>query len=394
MSTAMKMIFSARSCEQSLQSSFYTGTVGLKLEGTIPRAFSPRKFILFSPISTKSKFKSGISIRIEGVSSYLKSQGIQTVIVDKIRTPRKADYTYLLVSTKKDSISYSAARNIEDKSKVIVDLYTPLILEKELTFSKYKPFDWVKKNSQKDNIKLILSKGSHFFVANKRQKEYWLTFSEQESLNLTNRQISVIPTGYSQKSIKPSPQKKILWFGGIYPWMNPYPLIEAFKKITDSDQEWKLKILGGFHPETGYQKIYKDVTSKLKTIPKNRLEILPWLPAKDLNKNLADVSFCVNLVKESKEDFYSHRVRLLTVLNAGIPILTNGKDTISDLAVEKLAGEKVHARVNELYEKMSSLINNKRLVKKMRDNALKVQNDFIKENLSDKNFKSFVKKSA
>ena len=91
--------------------------------------------------------------------------------------------------------------------------------------------------------------------------------------------------------------------------------------------------MGGFHPDTGYKDIYRKVESLSKEkISSYQLEFIPWQPENNLGKYFKDAAFAVHLAKSTPEDYYAHRVRLLTLLSAGTPVLTSGKDVISDLA--------------------------------------------------------------
>lgn len=302
-----------------------------------------KNIVIFSPIP-KQKESSGISIRIEELKSVFRGHGIKTIVHHSLEDYKENinDVIYAMVSTKPESISSKVVDGLKGHD-LIVDLYTPIFLEKNVSLSTWNPIDWLTKYKNKKSVKKIISAGKYFFVANKRQKEYWKEITRSLHIPIKENRIYIIPTGAPPLKIPEFKNKKvILWFGGIYPWMNPQPLVKALSQIIKKDRKWKLRFLGGFHPKTGYGDTYKKVVEDAqKYLPKRNLEIIPWQQNADLPKYLNDVAFAVHLPRKSPEDYFAHRVRLLTLLNAGIPIITSGTDLISDLIAEYKTGLKI-----------------------------------------------------
>jgi len=295
---------------------------------------------------------------------------------------------YLLISTKPDSVYSKKLAQLNSSQELIIDLYTPIFLEKELTLSKWKPQDWLTRFRNKEMIKKFLRRGNHYLVANHRQRDYWLETSKNLGVPLKLNDISVLPTGsgISQRStlsVQRSVERKvILWFGGIYPWMDPEPLIEAFGRICRKYPKWKLRILGGLQPGTGYKDRYEKLINKAKAlIPDSQLQIVDWQKNEDLDEYLEDVAFAVHLAKDSPEDYYSHRVRLLTLLNSWIPVITSGKDVISKLLVKEGAGNKVSDGADHLDNILRKLLSLKKAIWKLQKNTGKIQEKFIKSEL-------------
>jgi glycosyltransferase involved in cell wall biosynthesis len=145
--------------------------------------------------------------------------------------------------------------------------------------------------------------------------------------------------------------------------MDPEPLIEAFSLVAPKYPEWKLRFLGGFHPDTGYRKLYQHVESLARSkISSKQLEFIPWQPEKNLGKYLKDVAFAVHLAKPTLEDYYAHRVRLLTLLKAGIPVITGGKDVVSDLIDEIKAGIKLEGSVEDLVNRLEMVMTDSKIL--------------------------------
>ena len=305
-------------------------------------------------MNKNEQIQSGISIREKQVKLWLGG--------------KKFKGEYLLISTKPDSIYSKKLAKLKPDQILIVDLYTPIFLEKELTLSKWKPQDWLIRFRNKEMVKKFLRRGNHFLVANHRQIDYWLETSNSLGIPLKLNDISVFPTGsgISQRSTfsvqRSADRNVVLWFGGIYPWMDPLPLVEAFGRLASKFPDWRLRFLGGWHPETGYKIIYRKLEELgRQKIPKEQLEFIPWQTEKNLEKYFKDVAFAVHLVKLTLEDYYAHRVRLLTLLEAGIPVITGGRDVISELIDETKAGVKVDGSVDSLVSELRMVMSNPRI---------------------------------
>lgn len=348
------------------------------------------KIVVCSPVPFGPGNESGIHIRLKGIVKYLRDNGHTVRIIDQYRQNAimRFEFVYCLVSTKKDSITYEVIQNLNRKNiKIITDLYTPILLEKDTTYSSSNLLEYLTRRKQISIIQKILSASTYFVVANSRQKDYWLTTSKKLHQPIKSQFISTIPTGYpSTIDFTRKPENVIAWFGGIYPWLDPAPLINSFASLAPSFPSWRLRIIGGYYPSTGYQKIFKIFSNELKNISSNQIENIPWQKPFKLLRYLKDISFAVHLPKITMEDYYAHRIRLLTLMNYNIPVATSGRDLISKLIIDIHAGWKISNNGIKLQNQLSDLMKNSNSISKMSANTSKVQLKFLNNELSDKIF--------
>lgn len=346
-----------------------------------------KRILLISPISRTSQ-SSGITIRVGQLKDKFESLGFKADMTDSLTDQiDKYDYVYIMVSTKENSISSQVAKSQANK-KLIVDLYTPLFLEKEASMTKWNLLDFLNRKRSREAVGNIIKAGTYFLLANKRQKKYWQKIAKRFNYSLQKNHMLTVPTGVPPLAVKRAKSHKvILWFGGIYPWMDPYTMINAFALVAPRYKGWKLHLLGGFHPKTGYQDIFKRSVNRIeKKIPKDQYQIIPWQTLNELPKFFEDVAFSVHIPKQTPEDYYSHRTRILTLLNCGIPIITSGRDAISDLLVKEKAGTYSKQDERALAEEISKLIDSPRTIKLWSKNAKKIEEKYLKAESEPINF--------
>jgi len=358
-----------------------------------------KSITILSPQPLASKTLTGLEIRIKEIKKWFLRRGFKVYLLDSFdeKVIGHSNVVYTPVSTNSLSVGHQFISENRCNKPLVIDLYTPILLEKEASFSHFNPLHQYIRFKKQSLVKKMVKYGAHFLLANHRQQNYWLNFIKSYGVNAKTNDFSVIPTGAPRIKVDLLPflqRKAILWFGGIYPWMNPWPLIDAFSKLAQDYPDWKLRVLGGFQPKTGYGIIYRDIIQRAKRLlPESQLEVIPWQKPKELPKYLKDVAFAVHLPHNSLEDYYAHRVRLLTLLNAGIPIMTSGQDTISDLLIEKKAGIRISNDFKDIIVALDKTLSiTKRISSKRTQNTQKVGEYFIKTQTKQDALLQFINK--
>ena len=338
----------------------------------------------------------GTTLRIEGIKDWFQHRGFKIAATSHVDTKLLKNFNllYLIVSTKKISLAANILKYLTPKNKLIIDLYNPIFLEKALSRNKLSNF--LRSYREEGTVRKQLARGNHFLVANKNQLKFW--FEKFKVLKIKNppKQFSVLPTGIQTKKIKKNTTVKfrnrniIVWFGGMYPWMNPSILIRGFSNIVRKYPNLKLRIIGGYNPKSQYLKIFtKNLKLAEKLIAPRNLEISKWQKDGKMGRIFEDVLVAVHIPLVTSEDVYSHRIRLLTLVNNAVPVITTGKDIISKTITSCKAGYKAKAQVHEI-ERAIIKMTKPEIFQKMSKSALKVQEKFIQDNLNIKNLLSFL----
>jgi len=266
----------------------------------------------------------------------------------------KFDAVIIGIATNKDSIYYKYSK-LKSKSPIIVDMYYAIIFEKLITLEN----SWSGNRVFKEKLKVlngILSSGDRFICATLQQKDYLLgMMSSIGSINTSNfRQelVSIAPTlidtTFKKNKVKKlrngsqfdKNDKIVLWLGGIYPWFDPGPLIQAMPRVIKNAKHIKLLILGGKHPNIEYKSFYDKalaLAQKSGLLGKNII-FMDWVDEKQSYAYIKEVDLNVILSQNTLEDKYAFRTRIIAPTLLGIPSITNGSDYISNLIKKHGAG--------------------------------------------------------
>lgn len=337
----------------------------------------------------------GLSLRVWSIARIL-CQAIEVTIATKsgqngidkngikfIKLPRRInwkklcdnyDYIYILQSSLFQSIGFRYAIS-KIKKPAIVDCYTPLLFEK-LTYIDKSPDPDGRIYEATETIKTILSTGTIFLCATAPQTDYLRGYLT----HCGNFNPAVFPIRTMEKFArvkKSNWNKEVLWFGGVYPWMDINPVIRAVLKLKTTMPELKFTVLGPkFRQTLGFEADWENIWLSIKQIERNRLKIIEWVPFNRLNQVLANFSLAVSWAKITPEDRLAYRSRLISLLWRGIPLVTNGEDEVSELAVRFGVAVKLDTEA-QLAPTINKLIKNQTLLNKMSENAGRLI-DFLK----------------
>ena len=222
-------------------------------------------------------------------------------------------------------------------------------------------------NTQAVEITNQLAKIGDFYVCgNERQRDLWMgflasnrrvnpnTFGEDQSLrNL----IDVVGMGFPEQPPQPGvilkgvhPQipedsQVVLWGGGLWNWLDPLSLIEAWPLVLKSLPKARLVFTGKRHPnpQVPAHKMVERAIALAGEVGEIDRSILfvEWLPYEEREKALCEASIGVVLHPLHVETRYSIRTRVLDYIWADLPILITEGDVISEWVEENQLGKVV-----------------------------------------------------
>ncbi|MGF1526621.1 MAG: glycosyltransferase [Candidatus Competibacterales bacterium] len=117
----------------------------------------------------------------------------------------------------------------------------------------------------------------------------------------------------------------VLFFGGVYDWYDPLPLLAALGQLLASEPRLKLVFVrvpqgGDTTPQTALAKL--EAAAAATGWLGERVVVIPWFPYAQRGAFYRDIDLAVVLHRPSLETALSFRIRLLDYLNAGVAVLT------------------------------------------------------------------------
>jgi GT2 family glycosyltransferase/glycosyltransferase involved in cell wall biosynthesis len=248
----------------------------------------------------------------------------------------------------------------------IVDLYDPRELEKlaeSLTIQEQYHLGIDLESML--HLRLEGAAGDFFICANERQRDFWLgallaagrinTLTYAQDPTLRNL-IDVVPFG--MPSLPPQKQRNVLkgvhsgiepqdkvlfWNGGLWQWFDPLTLVDALVEVLRTRTDVKLYFAAGYHfnletvPE---MPIYERVVERCRELDLLDRHVFfgDWIPYDERGDYLLEADLSVSTHLPTLESQFSSRTRLLDCIWAGLPIISNDGDPLSDVIVEHELG--------------------------------------------------------
>lgn len=254
------------------------------------------------------------------------------------------------------------------RTRLVVDLYDPTILE-NLHYYLNEPLDMQQALNQHGvNITNLISRlGDYFICGNERQRDFWLgllaangrinprSFSADPSLRAL---IDVVGIGFPDRPLQasqpfirgvhpniPEDAQIVLWGGGIWNWLDPLTLIQAWPEVIHQFPKARLVFLGTRHPNplvpvhemaTKAQNLAEEIGEKDRSII-----FIEWVSYQERELLLNEANIGASLHPIHVETRYSIRTRVLDYLWARLPVLVTDGDITSEWVNQYQLGEVV-----------------------------------------------------
>lgn len=253
------------------------------------------------------------------------------------------------------------------KTRVVVDLYDPFVLE-NLHYYLHEPLENQEKlNQHAISVTNRLAQIGDFFICgNERQRDYWLgVLTANERANPRNFMqdptllslIAIVGIGFPKREPQhrpflrgldprvPGDARIVLWGGGIWNWLDPLTLIKAWPEVVAAHPKARLVFLGTRHPNPQVprhemaeksEKLAEEIGEKDRSIL-----FFEWLSYDDRESLLCESDIGVTLHPIQVETRFSIRTRILDYFWARLPVLITDGDVTSEWVKKYGLGEVV-----------------------------------------------------
>lgn len=262
------------------------------------------------------------------------------------------DFDTVIVSYCMGDLSVGIANSIKANQQLVLDCYVPIYVEISARGSDNLKGEYAAFNGEVDRWAAVLRRGDIYLCANPNQKRYYQgVLSALGRINPATYEddsILVVPYGiYRDKPVvksqpitqilgkqKEPDYKKILWFGGIYPWFDLRTLVDATKKINKTVPA-KLVIVGAknpFNAHPDFVKRYDQFMEYVNSNQENKENIIfqDWVEFNSRADWYLDSDLVILINKTGNENELAWRTRLVDYVWADLPILTNGGDPLGE----------------------------------------------------------------
>lgn len=273
----------------------------------------------------------------------------------KIRTPDRAlkkrinDFDFIIAKPE----AVSAFRLPRTRGKLILDLYCPSFLE-NLEAGRFRP-------TEITVLKKIMRRADHFICANQRQKDLYLGLLLGIKPPLPDP-IGIVPTGISStppahtknvlKGIVPGigrNDKVIIWWGGLWPWLDPETAIKAAGTRPDI----RLVFFGQATVDYGRSVVFID----------------KWIPYEERGDYLLESDIGIITHRDTLETRFSWRTRVLDYFWADLPVISTEGDSLAELINAHQLGKTVPpASPESLARTIRQLLENETEYRRIKDN--------------------------
>jgi GT2 family glycosyltransferase len=242
-------------------------------------------------------------------------------------------------------------------TRLVVDLYDPTILENLHYYLDASMEDRQIIHSQGvEFTNLALQIGDFFICGNDRQRDFWLgalaannrinplTYENDPDLR---KLIDVVGIGFPDRELGsrqpivrgvhpavPQQARIILWGGGIWNWLDPLTLIQAWPQVIAKYADARLIFLGTRHPNPlvpAHEMAHKAMALASEIGEMDRsIVFIEWVPYDDREALLNEADIGVSLHPIHIETRYSIRTRMLDYIWARLPILSTSGDITSE----------------------------------------------------------------
>ncbi len=303
----------------------------------------------------------------QGSDPAIESVNFLTYAVDRLPLEQAAKSADVILLS--GSMLYQFPFLLKTTALLVIDMYDPMLLENLYYTDCSDPLNQTKRNiADIDTLNALAQTGDFYICASERQRDFWLgvlaangrinpyTFSNDRTFrNLIDvvgmGVVSEDPLGAPYLKGKhpqvPADAKIVLWGGGIWNWLDPLTLINAWVDVVKREPKARLIFLGSKHPNPAvpqHEMAHKALElAKTTGLLDQSILFFEWLSIDEREALLAETDIGIVCHPESLETHFALRTRVLDYFWAQLPIVTTEGDVMSETVKQYKLGWVVDA---------------------------------------------------
>jgi|GEM_PF-1860251 len=260
---------------------------------------------------------------------------------------RLPDYEVIAVSYCYGDYSLDIANSMGPTQILVLDCYVPIHVEMCARRSPERLEEAAAYEVERVRWDEVLRKGSFFLCANSNQIHYYRGILHQlgrlNPINYDNDPLILAPFGISRDlpvsaatpiqelGVQPG-VKKLLWFGGVYPWFNVKVLFDAVSRLN-LVTPCVLIVVGVRNPFNSHP-LFVGLAAEIEAMAQSAdyaglVYLVDWVQYHDRANWYLDSDLTVMISQEGVENNYAWRTRLVDYIWANSPVATSGQDLLS-----------------------------------------------------------------
>lgn len=257
------------------------------------------------------------------------------------------DYEVIVVSYCYGDYSLDIANSMGPTQILVLDCYVPIHVEMCARRSPERLEEAAAYEVERVRWDAVLRKGSFFLCANSNQIHYYRGILHQlgrlNPVNYDNDPLILAPFGISRDLPVPAATpiqelgvqpgvKKLLWFGGVYPWFNVKVLFDAVARLN-LITPCVLIVVGVRNPFNSHP-LFVGLAAEIEAMAQSAeyaglVHLVDWVQYHDRANWYLDSDLTVMISQEGVENNYAWRTRLVDYIWANSPVATSGQDLLS-----------------------------------------------------------------
>lgn len=271
-------------------------------------------------------------------------------------------YDTVIVSYCMGELTQRAVDAMRPDQQLILDCYVPIYVEASARESDNLTREYHDFHNEVGRFAHALRRGDLFLCASEQQKKFYQgvlsAVGRVNPATYNEDLILIVPYGiYREAPVAKSmpitdligrgtakTYKKLLWFGGIYPWFDLKNLVSAVIKANDQVPT-KLIIVGAKNPFNTHPDFLRKYDELVDFIKDNNAEndviLHDWASFNDRADWYLDSDAVIVINKPGPENELAWRTRLVDFTWANLPIITNGGDPLGERLIAMGAAERL-----------------------------------------------------